>query len=40
MAKAIGKTMRVLITGGGGLVGRALAANLARDGNEVIIHLD
>jgi uncharacterized protein (TIGR01777 family) len=37
MAKAIGKTMRVLITGGSGLVGRALAANLARDGNEVII---
>ena len=37
MAKAIGKTMRVLITGGSGLVGRAFAANLARDGNEVII---
>ena len=37
MAKAIGKTMCVLITGGSGLVGRALAANLARDGNEVII---
>jgi len=37
MAKAIGKTMRVLITGGSGLVGRALAANLARDGSEVII---
>lgn len=29
--------MRVLITGGSGLIGRALAANLARDGNEVII---
>lgn len=29
--------MRVLITGGSGLVGRALTANLARDGNEVII---
>jgi len=29
--------MRVLITGGSGLVGRALAANLAHDGNEVII---
>ncbi len=37
MAKGIGKTMRVLITGGSGLIGRALAANLARDGNEVII---
>jgi len=37
MAEAIGKTMRVLITGGSGLIGRALAANLARDGNEVII---
>lgn len=37
MAEAVGKTMRVLITGGSGLVGRALAANLARDGNEVII---
>ncbi len=37
MAKATGKTMHVLITGGSGLVGRALAANLARDGNEVII---
>ncbi len=37
MARAIGKTMRVLITGGSGLVGRALAASLARDGNEVII---
>jgi uncharacterized protein (TIGR01777 family) len=33
----IGKTIRVLITGGSGLVGRALAANLARDVNEVII---
>jgi len=29
--------MRVLITGGSGLIGRALAAGLARDGNEVII---
>ena len=29
--------MRILITGGSGLIGRALAANLARDGNEVII---
>jgi uncharacterized protein (TIGR01777 family) len=29
--------MRVLITGGSGLIGRALAANLVRDGNEVII---
>ncbi len=29
--------MRVLITGGSGLIGRALAANLACDGNEVII---
>ena len=29
--------MRVIITGGSGLVGRALAANLARDGYEVII---
>jgi uncharacterized protein (TIGR01777 family) len=29
--------MRVLITGGSGLIGRALAGNLARDGNEVII---
>ncbi|MEK7353569.1 MAG: TIGR01777 family oxidoreductase [Chloroflexota bacterium] len=37
MAKRIGKTMRVMITGGSGLIGRALAANLARDGNEVII---
>lgn len=37
MAKGIGKTIRVLITGGSGLIGRALAANLARDGNEVII---
>ncbi len=33
----MGKTMRVLITGGSGLVGRALATNLARDGSEVII---
>ena len=37
MAKAVGETMRVLITGGSGLIGRALSANLARDGNEVII---
>jgi uncharacterized protein (TIGR01777 family) len=29
--------MRVLITGGSGLIGRALAANLAVDGTEVII---
>jgi uncharacterized protein (TIGR01777 family) len=29
--------MRVLITGGSGLIGRALAANLARDGDEVIV---
>jgi uncharacterized protein (TIGR01777 family) len=29
--------MRILITGGSGLIGRALAANLAQDGNEVII---
>ena len=33
----MGKTMRVLITGGSGLIGRALSANLARDDNEVII---
>ena len=37
MTKAMGKTMRVLITGGSGLIGRALSANLARDGNEIII---
>jgi uncharacterized protein (TIGR01777 family) len=37
MAKAKGETMHVLITGGSGLIGRALAASLARDGNEVII---
>ncbi|MFH0768850.1 MAG: TIGR01777 family oxidoreductase [Chloroflexota bacterium] len=37
MAEAIGKAMRVLITGGSGLIGRALSANLARDDNEVII---
>lgn len=37
MAKATGNIMRVLITGGSGLIGRALSANLARDGNEVII---
>jgi uncharacterized protein (TIGR01777 family) len=29
--------MRVLITGGSGLIGRALAADLIHDGNEVII---
>jgi NAD dependent epimerase/dehydratase family enzyme len=29
--------MRVLITGGSGLIGRALTANLALDGNEVIV---
>lgn len=29
--------MRVVITGGSGLVGRALTANLVRNGNEVII---
>jgi uncharacterized protein len=29
--------MRVIITGGTGLIGRALAASLARDGNEVIV---
>ncbi len=29
--------MRVLITGGTGLIGRALAANLAADGHEVIL---
>lgn len=29
--------MRVLITGGSGLIGRALATDLARDGNEIII---
>lgn len=29
--------MRVLITGGSGLIGRALSANLVRDGNEVIV---
>jgi uncharacterized protein (TIGR01777 family) len=37
MEEVTGKTMRVLITGGSGLIGRALAASLARDGNEVII---
>ncbi len=29
--------MRVLILGGTGLIGRALAANLATDRNEVIV---
>ncbi len=29
--------MHILITGGSGLIGRALIANLTRDGNEVII---
>lgn len=29
--------MRVIITGGSGLIGRALSADLARNGNEVII---
>jgi uncharacterized protein (TIGR01777 family) len=29
--------MRVMITGGSGLIGRALAADLARDGHEVIV---
>ncbi|MBI2854596.1 MAG: TIGR01777 family protein [Chloroflexi bacterium] len=29
--------MRVLITGGSGLVGRALATDLAQDGNEVVV---
>lgn len=29
--------MRVLITGGSGLIGRALATDMARDGNEIII---
>ena len=29
--------MRVLITGGTGLIGRALSANLAADGHEVIV---
>ncbi len=29
--------MRILITGGSGLIGRALIANLARNGNEVIV---
>jgi uncharacterized protein (TIGR01777 family) len=37
MVKIEGKTMRVLISGGSGLIGRRLAANLAQDGNEVII---
>lgn len=29
--------MRVIITGGSGLIGRALIHNLAADGHEVII---
>ncbi len=29
--------MRVVITGGTGLIGRALSANLAADGHEVIV---
>jgi len=29
--------LRILITGGSGLIGRALIANLARNGNEVIV---
>ncbi len=37
MAEVTGKTMRVLITGGSGLIGRALAASLARDDKEVIV---
>ena len=37
MAEVTGKTMRVLITGGSGLIGWALTTSLARDGNEVII---
>jgi nucleoside-diphosphate-sugar epimerase len=34
---SISKTGRIFITGGSGLIGRALAVNLACDGNEVII---
>jgi len=37
MAGAAGEIMRVLIAGGSGLIGRALAASLVRDGNEVVI---
>ena len=29
--------MRIIITGGTGLIGGALAANLANDGHEVIL---
>ena len=29
--------MRIVITGGTGLIGRALAANIAKDGHEVIV---
>jgi uncharacterized protein (TIGR01777 family) len=35
--KAQGKAMRVIITGGSGLIGRALTTDLARNGHEVII---
>ena len=37
MAKVVGDTIRVLIIGGSGLIGRALAVNLAQEGNEIII---
>ena len=32
--------MRVIITGGAGLIGRALAADLASDGHDPIVLLD